>query len=86
MGVVEGVVFICLSLPVSIFIVSVYVLSALGKSLGFRRRYVQCLLYIFEVSQVAPYSFYSFLSLCYFSVWQEKDRTCKYLEGSSEWG
>jgi len=49
MGVGETLVFVALVLPVSLFILTVYVLSALGKSLGFRRKYVSFLLYIFEV-------------------------------------
>lgn len=42
-------VILLLTGPVSVFVITVYVLSALGKSLGFRRKYVQFLLYIFEV-------------------------------------
>lgn len=45
----EVVVILLLIGPVSVFVSCVYVLSALGKSLGFRRKYVQMLLYIFEV-------------------------------------
>ncbi|OXA38487.1 glycerol-3-phosphate acyltransferase 3 [Folsomia candida] len=48
MGVIEGVAFLLLCVPVSLFIVTVYTLSAVGKWLGFRRKYIQCLLYIFE--------------------------------------
>ncbi|ODM91616.1 Glycerol-3-phosphate acyltransferase 3 [Orchesella cincta] len=44
----EILVILLVTGPVSIFVVTVYVLSALGKSLGFRRKYVQLLLYIFE--------------------------------------
>jgi hypothetical protein len=50
MPVGETMVFLVLVVPVSLFIVTVYLLSALGKSLGFRRKYVKFLLYIFEVT------------------------------------
>jgi len=48
MGFFETVVLLILILPVSFFIGTVFILAALGKSLGFRKKYVEFLLYIFE--------------------------------------
>ncbi len=45
----ETLLHLLLILPVSFFIATVFVLAALGKSLGFRKKYVEFLLYIFEV-------------------------------------
>ena len=50
MGFVETIILLILILPVSFFIGTVFILAALGKSLGFRKKYVEFLLYIFEVS------------------------------------
>ncbi|CAL8071772.1 unnamed protein product [Orchesella dallaii] len=48
----EILVLLLVTGPVSVFVITVYVLSALGKSLGFRRKYVQMLLYIFEYGRI----------------------------------
>lgn len=49
MGLWELVFFLILFVPVVLFILTVYILSAVGKTLGFRRKYIRFLLWIFEV-------------------------------------
>lgn len=63
MGFLEGVALLLLTLPVAIFILTVHTLSLVGKYLGFRRKYVSCLLYIFEVS-------FLLTSLIYWLIWR----------------
>jgi len=50
MAILETILILLLIIPVSFFIGTVFILAALGKSLGFRRKYVEFLLYIFEVT------------------------------------
>jgi len=48
MAILETIIILLLIGPVSFFIATVFILAALGKSFGFRRKYVNFLLYIFE--------------------------------------
>lgn len=48
MGLLETILLVTLTVPASFFIVLVYVLAAFGKTLGFRKKYVELLLMLFE--------------------------------------